>query len=172
MISSVELQNDIGKLTCSKEALVEFARRIAIAMKAALKARDVMFHAINDGTIFSVGSEFNQVAKVCLLANSDETWTWTVSDSLGSQPEDSSETDKHPTTITDNELTQMAMDWANIVKAKGSRVAFGMMYVPKSVDFAEGYNDLEIAFRVLRAWDPVYSRYIVRIDSVYKVLGQ
>lgn len=172
MITAEDLTEQISRLSVSKEALTEFARRLADAFKKALSGRGVNHHAINDGTTHYVGNGFDCCVKASLVSNDDGTWDFRVSEGLGSAPSDYAEQVPHVTAFNDSELSRIAEVWADKVAGISKRIVFQNLYCPKAVELAEVYNDLAIAFRVVRAWDPVKALYILRFDSVFKDLSR
>lgn len=169
MLTSEDLTDQIEGLTVSVDARSAFARRVAKAFIEALEARAIVFHAVNDG-FHAVGDGFDCIAKLSLQSGRDG-WRWTVSDKLSFVATDTHSQIETVTTLSDSELARLAADWAHQVARVSKHVVFRNLYVPKAVEMADGYNDLRVAFRIVRAFDPVLSGYILRLDSVFKNLA-
>jgi hypothetical protein len=168
MLTSSELELEIERLTVSKEALTAFVRRVAGAFSRALTIAGVEFHAIN-GPDHYHGDGFDEVARLSARPN-DTGWDFQVSDTMKWETGDAAPEMISCTSLSDSELARIADLWATNIAARSKRVAFANLYKPKAVEMAERYNDLRVAFRVIRAWDPVFGGYILRFDSVFKKL--
>jgi len=170
MISTLELENSIDRLTVTREALVATSRRIAAAFKKALSAAGVEFHAVNDG-LFTMGNGYRPL-QLCLTWDCCGKVDCCISDSLGLIEKSRQEVMPSVTTLSDSELAQIAEVWAAHLARASKHVVFMNMYLPKAVEACDGYNDLSIAFRVVRAWDVTLSGYVLRIDTAFKDLSQ
>lgn len=167
MLTSAELENNIHSLVISRDALTAFCRRLAIAFEDALEKLGVQHHALNDGVTHSVGDGFDLVAGIDFITKD----MWRVRASLGWTGGDLQLEPFSLTDLTDTQVAKVAEKWAEVVAAGGRNVVFRALYEPKSVDFAETYNDLRVTFRIVRAWDIVTSGWAIRIDSVFKNLN-
>lgn len=170
MLTSPELKDSIDQISVSKVALVGFSHRLADALTKALTAEGVAFHAVNE--------EQHGVAEDCIavkLVFKQPLYgplIWRVSDGLGVEDEDRSNTPPTSvTTFSDSEVARICEAWARRIAGHSRHIVFRNLYIPKSVEMTDGYNDLRVAFRFVRAFDPVYSQYIVRFDCVFKNLA-
>jgi hypothetical protein len=167
MLTSSELEFDIDRLTVSKEALLAFVRRVAQSFSKALTAAGVEFHAVN-GPTHAFGDGFDEVVRATARRSSSGGWTFEIRDSM--RAGDFDPEGLVCTSLSDSELATVADLWAANIAARSKHIAFANLYIPKAVEIAEGYNDLRVAFRVIRAWDPVFCGYILSFDSVFKKL--
>lgn len=171
MITSPERELMIEHLTTSKAALVAFTCRLACALDRALTYRGVTFHAVNEDS--PCNDPGDTVVKLVLNAPSYYgQLSYKVSSGLGVDDRD---WDIQPrpcfTTSSDSELRLMADDWAKEIAAHSQHLVFRNLYIPKSIEVAEGYNDLKVAFRVCRAFDVVRSGTVVRFDCTFRNLA-
>ena len=170
MITTCELTDTIERMSQSKEALTEFARRLARALEEALSRRDVIFHAINDGSAHYAGDGFDHVVKVTLTSKAGA-WDCRVSEGMGHDPLDGAAEIANITTLSDSEITHICDQWAEKIAAISKRIVFQNLYCPRATEFAEPFNDLKVAFRIVRAWDAVRCLYILRFDANFKNLA-
>lgn len=170
MITSAELENTIATIEASPEALAAFTRRVARLLAEELEKRCVTFHAIN-GVEFSVGNPwgFNKIASLRIFSTFGDGWKFEVSEGLAHDSHTGSEAAlPSVTSLSNAELSKMVEAWAEQISKAGPEIAFCNFYVPKAVIHADGFNDLKVAFRFVRAWDAVMSCEILRLDAAFK----
>lgn len=170
MITSCELTDQIDRMAQSKEALTEFVRRVAESLEDALRRREVIFHAINDGSCHYEGDEFKHVVQCCLTSNAGN-WDCHISEGLSLNLEGVAPEIANVTTLSDSELTGICDKWAEKIASIGKRVVFQNLYCPRATEWAEPFNDLKVAFRIVRAWDCVRCFYVLRFDANFKNLA-
>ena len=161
--------NDFSQLTETPEALTATTARIAGAFKKALQAQGVTFHALNDGRCYSVGIGYEPLQLALRWDNNHEVECF-LSDNLGSIEEATQALTPPITTLNDSELARIAEKWAHHLASKSKNIVFMDMYRPKAVEAASSYNDLQLALRLIRAWDIMSSTYLLRIDVAFKDL--
>lgn len=154
----------------SAEARDSFIHRAAKSLDKALGERLVNFTAVNQEV--AVGEqEFDCVAQLALF-HSKAGWTSSASASLTL---DSSFRQENPipslVTLSDSELKRIVDPWADVIRRQAQHIVFANLYCPKAVEYGGRYNDLRVAFRIVRAWDSVRSIFVVRFDSVFKNLA-
>jgi sugar (pentulose or hexulose) kinase len=170
MISSPELQDSIHNLTHTQEALVATSRRLASAFTHALESAGVDFHAVNEG-LFALGNGY-QPLQMCLIWNVTGKLNCLIREGLSYIDGSGQLLMPSITTLTDSELAEIARLWAHKVAGISKQIAFMNLYLPKSAEACAGYNDLRIAFRIIRAWDVSLSGYVMRIDAALKDLSR
>ena len=151
------------------EAWADLAQRIAKAMKAALKERNVAHHAISE--TFAVGVAPNShCSKIAVLGNPVDGFRFEISNSLMAEAKEYQDAPIVPTALCNHEIDAMASAWADKVREISMEVCFFGLYLPKAVEQRYLFADGDLSFRLLRAWDPVRSGYIVRIDTAFRDL--
>lgn len=171
MLTTPELEDVIDHLGESANAVTVFAKRIAGFIEEALNRLEVEHHAINHGE-YSVGEcGFEQAMVICLTKAYGEQWGWKVKEGLAWESPNKGYEPLPVTAIEDTLLKKLAQAFAEKVRSFSNRVVFTNMYIPKAVELARGYNDLKIAFRVVRCWDPAVSQTVVRFDFLMKNLN-
>ena len=155
----------------SPRAMELFLDRLGAAFKQALKDRGVEYCAVDGPATYHTGCEFSKVVSLALL-NDAGGWKAVVSDGLGIDL-GSAQAMPFPSlvTITRSELAQIASQWGDAVAKQSTHACFCNFYIPKAVTKAAKFNDLEIALRVVVAWDVIHSYNICRIDSAFKDLN-
>jgi hypothetical protein len=172
MITSPELKDSIEQTTTSKVALIGVSHRLADALTKALTAEGVTFHAVNEEHAVTIQPGVATAKLVLKQQLYGGPLTWRVSLGLGVDDEDASLAPPEcVTTFADSEIAVMTGAWAKLIAGVSRHIVFRNLYIPKSVEMTDGYNDLRVAFRFVRAYDPVRSQYIVRFDCAFKNLA-
>jgi hypothetical protein len=173
VITSPELEDSIERLTHTDVALIATSRRLGAAFAKALETADVDFHAVNDGTTYAAGNGFEVVQLALRWDHPDDPVQCLISDSLGYIDGSS-----HPgpmvsiTSLNDSQMAEIAKMWAEHIAARSKHLVFGNMYIPHAVEARQGFNDLRVAFRIVRAWDVIHCAYVLRIDAAFKDLSK
>lgn len=172
MLTSPELVDLIHTVTTSKAAMAALSHRMARALDRALTAEGATFHAVNEDHAIAIEANVHTAKLVMIQQMYGGPLTWRVSLGLGVDDDDKSPLPPASvTTLCDSEIETMCGTWAKLISGVSRHIVFRNLYIPKSVAMTDSYNDLRVAFRYVRAYDPVRSQYIVRFDCAFKNLA-